>query len=82
MNASHSEHDGEIMISPEMKRAGFDVLDEWTGVLDKATLAIEVIPPWFAQKLTPNLFAQFLLKGSENNPQPVEDLEQIYGCIL
>ena len=32
----------EIEITEAMEHAGFDVLDDWTGVLDKATLAREV----------------------------------------
>ena len=49
----------EVEITPEMVDAGFLVLDELTGLLDKGTLAIEVytamyrarVPDDFARKI-------------------------------
>jgi hypothetical protein len=47
--------DDEIEITSEMARAGFDVLDDWTGVLDKGTLATEVYIAMVRAKVRPKL---------------------------
>jgi hypothetical protein len=43
----------KIEITREMERAGFDVLDDWTGVLDKGTLAREVYTAMVRAKARP-----------------------------
>jgi hypothetical protein len=50
-----SEGFDEIEITEEMERAGFFVLDDWTGVLDKGTLAKRVYIAMFRAKGRPIL---------------------------
>ena len=45
----------ETKITLEMERAGFDVLDDWTGVLDKGTLAREVYIAMVRAKAPPTV---------------------------
>lgn len=46
---------GEIAITEAMEHAGFDVLDDWTGILDKGTLARAVYTAMVRAKVRRNL---------------------------